>query len=637
MAAPSTPFPLGYFGTNPDGSSEAAFNAQYDSFVQAMGGARPTFFDAFVDFGKDPSEWGANAGWTAWSFAMTGNQDLGPGSGATPVVGVPLASNAGGWSNVDTFYQGIISGQYDADYKAVIDAWAEQGYKSVDVRIAYEFNGNFMAWAPGNSGSPSVDADFVKAWQHVADLVHQEGQAKGITAKTVWNPCDINWTAYDVKSLYPGDQYVDIIATDAYSPVYPNDLTNWASGGTAQAADLTTWAANPVNRAHFWQYSNATSWAPQGTPGSGWSFQNTVDFAKAHNKPIALGETGAGGNGTTTGPVDDPAFPQWLAGALQQAQTQGVQVAFVNVWDGNMSDGNWQFSGPGASKPLEAAAWDKYFGAGASSGSTTGSSTPPTGSTGSTGSTGGATGSSTPVAVGTGADQLVLNISEDRYANRDTTSDANGDATFVVLVDGKQIGGTLSATAMHSLHQTQPFTVKGNFGTGTHNVEVRLTNDAWSGVSSATTDRNIYVDGVTYNGKAVAYTGQDVNGAGARFTVSGGTSTTGGTGSTGSTGSTTGSSSPPTGSTGNTGSTGSSTGAGTPATVGTGADQLVLHISEDRYANHDTTSDANGDATFVVLVDGKQIGGTLSATAMHSLHQTQPFTVKGNFGTGTHN
>src|ERR1700760_1245118 len=350
--AVKTPFPLGYFGTNPDGSNEAAFNTQYDSFVQAMGGASSTFFDTFVDFGQDPSQWGANAGWSAWSFAMTGNQELAPGSGATPVVGLPLASNAGGWSNVDTFYQGIISGQYDADYKAVVDAWAQQGYKSVDFRIAYEFNGNFMAWAPGNSASPSANADFVKAWQHVADLVHQEGQADAITAKTVWNPCNINWTGYDVASLYPGDQYVDVVATDVYSPVYPNDLTNWATGGTTQAADLTSWAANPVNREHFWQYSNASSWAPQGAPGSGWSFQNTVDFAKAHNKPLALVETGAGGNGTTTGPIDDPALPQWLAVSLQQAQAQGVQIAFVNVWDGNMSDGNWQFSGPGATKPL---------------------------------------------------------------------------------------------------------------------------------------------------------------------------------------------------------------------------------------------------------------------------------------------
>src|ERR1700761_8778470 len=130
-----TAFPLGFYGGNPDGNSatnEATFQTQYNSFVQAMGGARPQFMNAFVDFSQDPSNWGANMSWTAWSWAQSGNSYVGPGSGTTPIVGVPMYSTSGGWpgsggEDPDAFYQQIASGQYDADYKSLVDAWSQQG------------------------------------------------------------------------------------------------------------------------------------------------------------------------------------------------------------------------------------------------------------------------------------------------------------------------------------------------------------------------------------------------------------------------------------------------------------------------------------------------------------------------------
>ncbi len=91
--------------------------------------------------------------------------------------------------------------------------------------------------------------------------------------------------------------------------------------------------------------------------------EDAIAMAKAHGKPLALSETGAGGNGTTTGPVDDPEFPKWLASELTKAQSQGVAIDHVNIWDAQLGDGNWDFSSASAAKPLEAAAWAKYFGA----------------------------------------------------------------------------------------------------------------------------------------------------------------------------------------------------------------------------------------------------------------------------------
>jgi Ca-dependent carbohydrate-binding module xylan-binding/Glycosyl hydrolase family 26 len=363
----TTPFPLGFFSSNPNGNdptANAQFEQQYNEFTQLMG-ARPEYMDGFVDYTQDPSQWASNASWTAWSWAMTGNNYVGPGSGTIPVIGVPMASTAGSndaWETVDQFYQQIIAGEYDADYSGIVQAWAAQGYTTMEVRIGYEFNGNFMAWAPGNSSSPTVNADFVAAWQHIANILHAAGQADGITVETVWNPDEIGSDTTNPTALYPGNQYVDIIGTDVYSPTYPNDLTEYnANGGeTGQASNATTWAESITNREHWWQYPDANQWSPTGT-GGGWSLANSVAFAQQQGKPLAIEETGAGGNGTNLGPSDDPAFPQWLASELQQAEAQGVTIQNVDIWATDQSDGNWGFLD--GEKPEEAQAWASNFGA----------------------------------------------------------------------------------------------------------------------------------------------------------------------------------------------------------------------------------------------------------------------------------
>ena len=472
MPTTSTKFPLGVYVGNPNGNDatqEATFVSQYKAFVADMGGAKPLFMDTFTDFTQDPSQWASNASWDAWSWSLTGSTVVGPGSGVTPVIGLPLASNAGGWANTDTFFQQIVAGQYDADYKGVVDAWAKAGYTTAQFRLGYEFDGNFMPWGPGNSSSPTAAADFVAAFQHVANLVHSESAADNMTGQVVWNPADINWSATPPAQLYPGDKYVDIISTDTYSPIYPNDYTDWSTGGTTQIS-AAAWSANAIDRAHFWQYANGNQYNP--TPGlsaAGWSFQDTVNFALQHNKPLSVSETGSGPSGSSTGPADDPAFPNWLAGALSQAQSQGVHIQNVDIWDYTANDGDWNFTN--GSKPLAAAAWGADFGAASGQPSTT---------------------AVTPAAIGSGSDSLVLQVSEDAW---------QGDAQFTVQVDGKQIGGTQTTTASHAAGQTQAFTVLGSF-TGSHTATVTFLNDAYGGSSSM--DRNLYINSATIDGAAIS-------------------------------------------------------------------------------------------------------------------------------------
>ncbi len=487
-----TAFGLGaYLDGQPNGNDAASntyFEQQYDKFTKLMG-ARPQYYDFYTDNGQGGAAGlPGSAGWISWSAAATGDNYVGPGSGTIPVVGVPMSDGSGQWGTVDNYYKQIISGSLDADYKGIVDAWATNGYKTAQFRPGYEFDGTFMGWSPYSDGSAQTEADFVKAFQHLADLIHSEGKADGITAQVVWNPAAMTWTQGDVTQLYPGDQYADIISLDEYSNIWSGDHTNWSSGANTQM-DPTAWAADPVNREHFWQYMNANQSNPTPPLGSaGFSFQNFIDFAKLHNKPISLSETGAGNpKDGSLGPNDEAVFPQWLASSLQKAEAQGLKVTNVNIWSNNT--GAYDFVN--GERPQEAAAWAKYFGAGSGSVVATPVGSGSSGS-GSGGSTTGSTGGNSTVTIGTGSNTLALNIAEDAY---------NGDAQFTVSVDGKQIGGTQTATASHAAGQSQTFDVLGNFAAGKHSVSVNFLNDAYGGSASA--DRNLYVSGMTIDGTAV--------------------------------------------------------------------------------------------------------------------------------------
>ncbi len=99
----------------------------------------------------------------------------------------------------------------------------------------------------------------------------------------------------------------------------------------------------------------------------------------------------------------------------------------------------------------------------------------------------------TAMTVGSGLDTLALKVSEDAY---------RGNAQFTVSVDGQQVGGVLTASALHGSGTSDTVNVLGNWAAGPHSVSVNFLNDAWGG--SAGADRNLYVDSAAFNGTAVS-------------------------------------------------------------------------------------------------------------------------------------
>lgn len=117
-----------------------------------------------------------------------------------------------------------------------------------------------------------------------------------------------------------------------------------------------------------------------------------------------------------------------------------------------------------------------------------------------------------PTVTGAGSDTLVIKLSEDAY---------KGDAQFTVQVDGKQLGGTFTATTLHSSGGSQAFAFAGDFGAGSHTVTVTFLNDLYAGTVS--TDRNLYVNDVIYNGVDTAKSASLLANGSKAFAVTGGT------------------------------------------------------------------------------------------------------------------
>ena len=171
--------------------------------------------------------------------------------------------------------------------------------------------------------------------------------------------------------------------------------------------------------------------------------------------------------------------------------------------------------------------------------------------------------------IGSGSDVLDLSVSEDAW---------QGDAQFTVAINGQMIGGAYTATASHAAGATQDIAIAGSWGTGPKTVGISFINDAYGG--SAATDRNLYVNGVTYDGQAAPGT------PAALF----------------------------------------SNGTATFTTPGKGA-TVAVNLSEDAW---------QGDAQYAITVDGKAVGPNGTVTALNSKGQSQAVNLQGTFSAGTH-
>jgi hypothetical protein len=221
----------------------------------------------------------------------------------------------------------------------------------------------------------------------------------------------------------------------------------------------------------------------------------------------------------------------------------------------------------------------------------------------------------TGTVVGSGSDTITLLMSGDAFG---PAGAPGADAEFTLNVDGRQIGGLQDVSASKSAGEEQTFTFLGNFAPGSHDVTITFANN--DGTQGDQTDfgrggdRNLYVDGVAYNGQVVSDGTTPIyesplfppNGpltlGNAVFTVDDTTSASGDASDSGST-------------------------TPGPVDVGAGSDTLTLSMAEDPF---------QGDAMFTVSVDGQQVGGVQTTSAVAWQGQAQDFNLHGDWGSGAH-
>ncbi|OAF16729.1 hypothetical protein [Bradyrhizobium neotropicale] len=364
--AGATPFPLGVFVGNPnyfDSNEEASFEANFSAFSTLMK-SKPQFIDQYGDQRLPVSGWVGQSSWNAASMAQSPVL-----KGVTPVIGLPMTSTASGSGTPDQFYKDFAAGKYDSVLQGMVKAWADNGFTTQIWRPGWEMNIDTMPSYAGNDAA--TRADWVKAFQHISTVLHAAGQANGVDVKVAWNPSVVNYSNASnvIKTAYPGNQYVDIIAADVYGDVFPygtpTHLYDWDKSGQVlnsshpvYDSSVQQWATDPVNLQHYYTYPASNQWSLDGSAGHATTLQQLIDLAKSAGKPFAIAETGAGNTHDGAGLTDNPTFVKWLADTLHQS---GVNVSFVNAWDSN-SGGQYRFTSSADHKPLEAAAWAKYFG-----------------------------------------------------------------------------------------------------------------------------------------------------------------------------------------------------------------------------------------------------------------------------------
>lgn len=362
----ATPFPVGVFVGNPnyyDATEEASFERNFNAFSTLMG-SKPQFLDQYADQRLPVSQWVGQASWNAASMAQSPVlKDV------TPVIGLPMTSTASGSGTDDQFYKDFAAGKYDSVLKGMVKAWADNGFATQIWRPGWEMNVDTMPSYAGNDSA--TRGDWVKAFQHIYTVLHDAGDAYGVNVQVAWNPTVTNYSHAGnvIETAYPGNQYVDIIAADAYGDVYPygspTHLYDWDKSGQvlnsqdpAYDTSVQQWAADPVNLHHYYTYPASNQWSLDGSAGHATTLQQLIDLAKSTGKPFAIAETGAGNTHDGAGLTDNPTFVKWLADTLHQS---GVTVKFVSIWDSN-SGGQYRFTSSTDDKPFEAAAWAKFFG-----------------------------------------------------------------------------------------------------------------------------------------------------------------------------------------------------------------------------------------------------------------------------------
>jgi hypothetical protein len=196
---------LGAYGGSTQTSTESV-PAEFEGIFPAMPGRKIRYVNTFLAF--------SNSSTTPDNYPGIAVQRL-IDKGYTPIITwEPFYAQLAPLDPSQPSLNDIISGRFDS----YIDAFADrlkQYTGTVLVRPMHEFDGNWYPWCiASNKKDP---AEFVQAFRHLVDRCRARGASN---VKWVWCPnsspspnASYNWFV----NAYPGDSYVDMVATNVYN------------------------------------------------------------------------------------------------------------------------------------------------------------------------------------------------------------------------------------------------------------------------------------------------------------------------------------------------------------------------------------------------------------------------------------
>jgi|GEM_PF-698970 len=274
------------------------------------------------------------------SWITTGGKNwLTQNPGGTLVITMGMFPS--GYPSPDN-YSSCISGTYSTSwYTTAANRLVAAGLTSgtsgttnnVIIRLGHEFNAGYYPWhvlhsnaAVDGSGNKYDDRpeNYVALWQKIVTTM----KAVAPNLKFCWNGAN-NWVGYTISDAYPGDAYVDYVATDVYDQAwlgtsgYPYSSGTYPYGGDASTKQQNVW----------------NNWIYPASPQNGilaWK-----NIAVAHGKPFAIGEWGVCSRTDGQGGIDAPYFIQQMYNFIQDPANN---VAFHIYFDVPASDGGHQLT-----------------------------------------------------------------------------------------------------------------------------------------------------------------------------------------------------------------------------------------------------------------------------------------------------
>lgn len=219
------------------------------------------------------------------------------------------------------------SGAYNGNWEQFGQTLSSKGlnHRNTIIRIAWEFNGNFMYWH-----TDPDPANFKKCWQNVARSIKKAAP----NVRTDWtlngHGAHANTPSCGNVCAYPGDDVVDIIGIDEYDH-YP------------AAADMAAFDQR-CNRPDLF------------------SVCGVADFAKQHGKEFSVGEWSVKHCGSDT-IYDNPVHVRGMHKAFMANTTHLAYEAYYDdTIDGNVCSSLFRTNTNGTTNPQAAAAYKELFG-----------------------------------------------------------------------------------------------------------------------------------------------------------------------------------------------------------------------------------------------------------------------------------